>query len=177
MERHLKPLTLATICLLALSCLSAKAQLTVYGKLDFNRYNSNNGDNDAVNLYGGGVGIQDNFLHVGPLSLGADLRGDLDSGSQNTYYSLLFGAPVSFKLHTVKPYLEPVVGVGGVKYTGPTAAGITTHYSGELTFGGVGGVVATVLPHLDWRVVEVGYISERGGTPDLLVSTGLGFRF
>jgi len=178
MELLLKPFALAAAFVLALSCLSAHAQLTVYGKLDFDHQDYSNGDNNTINFFGGGVGVQDTFLHAGSLSLGGDLRADFYSGSQNNYYSLLFGAPVGFKLHTIKPYLEPLIGVDGSKYTGTTAAGITTHYGGQLTYGGVGGFVLTVLPHLDWRVVEAGYTAGRGpDNPNILFSTGVGFRF
>jgi hypothetical protein len=175
MEHLLKPFALAAAFALALSCLSAHAQLTVYGKLDFDHATSiYNGS--SLNLFGGGVGVEDTLLHAGPLSLGGDLRGDLTSGSQYSQYSLFVGLPVGLKLHTVKPYIEPLIGLGGAKSTGPTAPGINSSYSSGIAYGGVGGIVLTVLPHLDWRAVEVGYTTKHASSKPT-ISSGLGFRF
>jgi hypothetical protein len=177
----LKRSALAATFVLLLSCLPAAAQLAVYGKFDIDHYTDTN-SNSAVMVYGAGVGIYDNFIHLGPVQVGGDLRGDLSSGNRYSYRSVLIGLPVGVKLPLlpVRPYLEPVAGVDGSKYTGSTAPGITTSHSYKLAYGFVGGVDWTVLPHIDWRVVEAGYTREDNGVapnPNVLVSSGLVLRF
>lgn len=171
---------------LALACLSASAQISIYGKLDIDHHTDTN-SSSSFSVFGGGVGLQDDFAHLGPLSLGGDLRGDFESGNQYRYRSILGGLPVGFSIPIVglKPYVEPLVGVGGAKFTGPTGTGgsqivVSPNYTNKFTYGAVGGLLFTVLPHLDWRVIEVGYTREKDAhltNPNLLVSTGLGLRF
>jgi hypothetical protein len=177
----LNRLLLAAALLFAFPCLHAKAQLGVYGKLDLLRHTDTN-SNSSHTLYGGGVGLDYTFFHAGPLRVGADVHGDAASGDNYSYRSLLFGLPVGVKFPVLplKPYIEPVAGVGGAKYTGQTAIGLTNSYTSRLTYGFVGGVAFTVLPHVDWRVIEVGYTREKSGTlpdPNFFVSTALGIRF
>jgi hypothetical protein len=172
---------LLAIFVLAVFGMSARAQVGIYGKLDLNHHDDNN-SNSSHMLYGGGVGVYYNFVHEGPLTVGGDLRGDFLSGDNLDYRSLLFGLPLGFRIPVVhvKPYVEPLVGVGGAKATGPTGFGITPAYSSKLTYGFVGGLDVTVLPHLDWRAIEAGYTREKNGTlsdPNVLVSTGLVVRF
>ena len=177
--------SLAT-AVLSLSCLAASAQISIYGKLDIDHHTDTNSGN-SFNVYGGGLGVQDDFAHLGPLSLGADLRGDFESGNQNSYRSFLGGVPVGFKIPIVglKPYVEPLFGVGGDKFTGSTGSGgsqvvVSPNYTNKFTYGAVGGLLFTVLPHVDWRIIEVGYTHEKDAhltNPNILVSTGLGLRF
>ena len=76
---------------LALGTTAAHAQLAVYGKFDL-LHNSQDEDNSSIanNLqttffYGGGVGVYDDFFHVGPVHVGVDVRGDVLTGKYSNY--------------------------------------------------------------------------------------------
>ena len=159
----------------------AVAQFAVYANLALNHHTDTNSNSSHL-LYGAGVGLYDDFVHAGPVALGGDLRGDFLAGDQYRYRSLLLGARLSAKLPLtpVRPYIEPVIGIGGARYAGPTAIEITNvPYDSKLTYGFVGGIDWTALPHLDWRI-EAGYTREKNGhlpNPNVLVSTGPVFRF
>jgi hypothetical protein len=172
-------LSLASVLLLSAAS-SAFAQVGIYGKLDLNPYTDTNAKTQNW-IYGGGIGIYDDFVHAGPIAIGGDLRGDIDSGSNHGYRSLLLGPRLALKVPVVhlRPYVEPLFGYGGAKYTGQTAAEVTTSYDNKILYGGVGGLDLTILPHLDWRVIEGGYLKERNGSlpnPSILLSTGIVFR-
>ena len=176
----LKRILLRLACVLLMSAVPAVAQLGVYGKLDLNRYTDTNA-NSTNWLYGAGIGVYDNFIHAGPIALGGDLRGEFASGNNHSYRSLLVGPRIALKLPIINfsPYLEPLFGYGGGKYSGQTAADVTTSYDNKFLYGGVGGLDITVLPHLDWRVIEAGYITEHNGNlpnPSILLSTGIVIR-
>lgn len=160
----------------------AKAQVGIYGKFDYTRYSASN--SGALNYVGGGVGVYDDLVHLGPLSLGLDLRGDLSSESKLYYRSLLGGVRVAFRvpLVSLRPYVQGSIGVGGTKPKDSFAVGISNaHYSNKLTYEGLVGADLGVLPHVDWRVIELGggKQSDRGsGAPTLfLLSTGIVVRF
>lgn len=177
----MKQITLGLACLLILSASAAMAQLAVYGKFDLNHYTDTNANKSHL-LYGGDVGLYDDFVHAGPIRLGGDLRGAFLSGDQYHHRSLLLGLRLAVKLPAVpvRPYVEPVLGVGGARYTGPTAIEITNvPYDTKLIYGLVGGIDWTLVPHLDWRV-EAGYTREKNGTlpnPDVLFGAGPVIRF
>lgn len=176
----MKRFILGLACALVLSSASILAQVGVYGKLDLNHYTDTNA-NSTNWLYGGGIGIYDDLVHGGPLSLGGDLRGDFASGSNHQYRDLLVGVRLAakFPLIPLKPYVEPLFGYGGAKYSGQTAADISTSFDNKFLYGGVGGLDFTLLPHVDWRVIEGGYLREKNGTlsnPAILLSTGIVIR-
>jgi hypothetical protein len=54
------------------------------------------------------------------------------------------------------------VGVGGSKYNGPSR--LQTHYNSKLQYGFIGGLDYTLIPHVDLRVAEVGYLRMSGIT-------------
>jgi hypothetical protein len=168
-----------------LPVLPAAAQVGLYGKFDFASYTDSN-SSSSKSMAGAGIGVYYDFVHAGPIALGADVRGDLTSGNQYKYRDLLLGARLTAKVPVahLRPYIEPLIGIGGARFTGPTGtlssgAPIVTHYDNKLTYGLVGGFDVTIVPHLDWRVVEVGYTRQSIGAlsnPSILVSTGLVFR-
>lgn len=152
------------LLLLLSSTLIAKAQIGVYGKLDAVHFN-NNVNQTSEWFYGPGVGIYDSFLHLGPISLGADLRGNYLSGADDTYRSVLGGVRVAAKppLLPLRPYVEGLVGVAGTKsnqsgsFSTATSVSFSRSFGTKFAYEVLGGVDFTILPHLDLRLAEVGY--------------------
>lgn len=166
---------------------AAHAQFGVYGKFDLNHYNFNNGGTAATTFYGGGFGIYDDFVKLGPVRGGVDLRESLVSGGNYNYRSTLFGARVALKAPVLplRPYVQASVGVGGTKSKGPFAAGISgASYSNKFTYQVLGGLDWTVFPHVDFRALEIGFgrqsgvgsAAGSGASTMVLVSSGIVFR-
>jgi hypothetical protein len=173
----------------AASATIAHAQLGVYGTVTVNRLSGQqssplapaNADpadcmglfapscevNNSVDPIGGGVGIYYDFLKLGPVKLGADLRGTITNGNQGaeTHFrgqgtrigSALGGIRVSF--HTpipiIKPYVQGSVGLGRSDYGLSSTPPVVVH--NNLQYEGFAGVDLKILPIMDFRVVEVGY--------------------
>ena len=164
---------------------AAEAQLGVYGKVDY-RHFGDSSISTSNGFYGGTVGVYDDFVHLGPVRAGLDLRGGLAKSSKVDYREALVGVRVAVKAPVVpfKPYVQASLGAEESKYTGPTAVGITTSYHGNLIWQVFGGVDFTVLPHIDWRAVEVGVgkqstasgFNYTAGPTVVTVGTGLVFR-
>jgi hypothetical protein len=155
---------LTLLLAIAFACTSAHAQVGIYGKFDSVRF-SDSGSSAAstVWFYGPGAGIYYSFLHLGPASIGADLRGNwLTSSQQNQqqtekYRSALFGLRLAVKplFLPLRPYIQGSVGVGGPTHNNLTNTG--TIYSNKFQYQILGGLDIAIFPHLDWRVAEIGY--------------------
>jgi hypothetical protein len=168
---------------------SLHAQLAVYGKGDLNRYTLNEtSPSSTYTFHGAGVGIYDDFLHLGPVRFGMDVRGDLETTDKLQYQSVLAGFRVVGKLPVLpfRPYAEALIGEGGTRDKGPYAVGITNvPYAHKLTYALLTGLDWSIFPHIDFRVLEIGYgrQSESTGfnttTSDsmLLLSSGVVVRF
>ena len=180
---------LLTTVALALGIPAAQAQLGIYGKLDLPHYSDNSSDSSAASgwYHGGGVGIYDDFFHLGPVHLGADLRGDFATHDTYRLRSIAGGVRIAAKLPAIplRPYVEGLAGVGGTQYTGALAAGISSSpYSNKFTYQVLGGLDLTIFPHLDFRTIEIGVGRQSGvgsgsSTPAatlVLLSTGLVLR-
>ena len=149
---RVKPLLFLLVLLGAAT--AANAQVGIYGKFDYVHYSV---DSNSTGYVGGGVGVYDDFLHAGPLSLGLDLRGDLTSESNSNYRTLLVGVRVAGRVPItgLRPYVQGSIGVGGTEAKGPFAVGITgVSYNNKLTYEGIAGVDFRILPHVDFRAVE-----------------------
>lgn len=165
----------------------AQAQLGVYGTVTVNRLtgiqsspNATGQVNDSVDPIGGTAGVYYDFMKLGPVRLGADLRGTITDSKQGAYtnsrgggtriYSGLGGIRGSF--HTpypiLKPYIQFSAGIGRSDYglltpnTTVTVGGSTAQITGEaihsnFQYEGFAGVDLRLLPVMDFRVVEVGY--------------------
>ena len=169
----------------------ASAQIGIYGKFDITRYSGPQGAGFPIAtrwFYGPGIGVYYDFMHLGPVAVGADLRGNLLFASQYRYRSALFGVRLSAKAPVlpIGPYIQGSVGAGGPRYTGGgLAAGISSvPYSTKFQYQVFGGIDYTVLPHLDLRLPEIGYgrMSDPSGSGGpsssiLTISSGLVFRF
>lgn len=178
---------LSCLCWLLVLTAAAHGQFGVYGKFDLNHYSFNNGGTSAATLYGGGFGIYDDFVKLGPVRGGVDLRESLVTNSKYDYRSTLFGARVALKAPVLplRPYVQGSVGVGGTKSKGPLAAGISgSSYSNKFSYEILGGLDWTVFPHVDFRAVEIGFgrqsgtgsAAGSGASSMVVVSSGLVLR-
>jgi hypothetical protein len=175
---NLRYLTLLSA--IAVSTLAAHAQVGIYGKFDATRLSASTQSGGW--FYGPGAGIYYDALHLGPVSLGADLRGDLLSGTNQDYRSGLLGLRLAAKppVLPIKPYIQASAGVGATKPTG--ASSLPLHYTSKFQYQIAGGIDFTVFPHVDWRTVELGYGRMTGITSGtaaniFTVGTGLVLRF
>jgi hypothetical protein len=106
-------------------------------------------------LYGPTFGAYFDHGHLIFLSTGLDLRGsDLSSGN-SSLVSGLVGPRLVLRPHIlpVMPYVEALAGAGHASYGPPTARIDGTKF--EYQF--LGGIDLTVLPRIDWRVIEFSY--------------------
>jgi hypothetical protein len=192
----------------------AHAQLGVYGTVSVDRLggiasspepdtNNNGARNNSVLPLGGTAGVYYDFLKLGPVRLGADLRGTLTSDKRGAYsdfsgggarlYSGLAGVRAVF--HTpysaLRPYIQGSAGIARTNYgllyneAGITSTGgivgnsIVLHSNFQVQ--GFAGVDYRLLPFMDFRVVEVGYgvINPFGATahnyPVGTISSGVVF--
>lgn len=130
--------------------------------------------NGGSNLYFGPVaGLQFEKGHA--LRLGGDLRGMLLSDSGAEARSVVFGPRVSVHAPVlpIKPYGELLIGLGSLKPANSNS------YNNHVEYDVVLGIDSTILPHLDWRVLEyahAGYWSS-GLNARNQFSTGLVVRF
>src|SRR5580698_3545210 len=142
-RRILLPLLL--LCL-STSALHAQARLAIYGTVGGEKSEVNNSGWTTAGTFGLYYGL----LHLGPLRLSGDARGDL-SGNIN---SGLFGPRLSLNLplFPLKPYVEVL---GGFSSYSTQANGPKNTTSANYRW--VGGLDTTILPHLDWRVADYSY--------------------
>jgi hypothetical protein len=180
---------------------TAHAQMAVYGTFTVNQLSGIKGSpaaacntlscpsyDDSVNPIGGSIGAYYDFLNLGPIKLGADLRGTLTktkrgaetqyNGSGARLYSGLGGIRAVFHTRFVplRPYIQASAGLGRTDY-GINSASIVNNFQYE----GFAGLDFTLLPIMDFRVVEFGYggvnpLGTNGHNyPVKTVSTGIVF--
>jgi hypothetical protein len=162
MKPHL-PIALALLAML--SAATAGAQIGVYAGFS-------GGHDTAVSgaVYGPLVGAY--VQKGGVLSLGADLRGSFLSHNGGQFYTGAVGPRIALKpaVLPIKPYLEGLVGIG---HTGGGNASSSTHLNYQVLFG----IDATILPRIDWRVIEYDYSALVGNsTSATILTTGIVFR-
>lgn len=180
----------AAYCLALFSCSSlASAQVGIYGNFNLTHasaISSTGTTSTSETFYGGGGGVYDEFIHLGPVGAGVDVRGDYAVGGLYHYRNLLGGLRLSVKppVLPIRPYLQLSAGVGGTRYTGTHSLFITQiPWGDKLLYEILGGIDSTILPHVDFRVVEIGVGRQKStddGAPSdtlLVVNTGLVLRF
>src|ERR1700678_1552102 len=163
---------------------SALAQVGAYGMFTVNQLSNiasspqpatptdlaNTRSND-VNPLGGTGGVYYDFLKLGPVKLGADLRGSILTTKRGAYvnfngggariYSALGGVRGVFSrpVKPLKPYIQLSAGLGRSDYglftQGSTNGSVVLHNNFE--YEGLAGLDVKVFPIMDWRVVELGY--------------------
>jgi hypothetical protein len=163
---------------------SAHAQLGAYGMFTVDRLSNiasspqpktatdlANTRANTVDPLGGTGGVYYDFMKLGPVRLGADVRGSVLTTKRGAYvnfngsgariYSVLGGVRGSFHtpIASLKPYLQVSVGLGRSDYglftQGSTNGQVVIHNNFE--YEGLAGLDFKLLQILDWRVAELGY--------------------
>jgi hypothetical protein len=137
-------------------------------------------------FYGPEFGGYYDFKTPYPFQAGLDMRDSIMHGNSAFLNNFLVGVRISGKPfnNQLKPYIEPVVGVG------TSHAPETTIHVSKLEYGVYAGVDYQTHHHVDFRILELGYGSVTtassetiGGTAAIpaatifSLSTGLVFRF
>lgn len=167
---HLRTFFLLLFAVFATS-IAAHAQTGIYAEFGGSKIDAPSNDW----IYGPTFGVYHDFYSVPFFHLGADLRGSVLGVSQTTTLtSGMLGPRVSLHPRVLPmPYLEALGGIGYYDYG--NGQGSNTQF--EYQF--LAGIDATVLPRLDWRIIEFSYggLSALDGTlhPKTL-STGLVLR-
>ncbi len=162
--------TCIAACFLLLCCGSARAQLALYGNFE-----ANDQTQTSTFLTGGTFGLYDDFFKLGPIRAGTDVRGSIVSKDNEKLSKILVGVRLAAKppILPIKPYVQLN---GGVAKLSTASASVQPGY--KLAYEVNGGVDLTFLPHVDWRMVEIG-VGEIDGIPNsqFHIATGLVFRF
>ena len=148
--------------------LNAQAKLAIYGSVGTERSGLPYNPWKLAGTFGLYYGLFD----LGPIHLSVDGRGDISSA----IHSGLGGPRLAIKLPAIpiKPYGEILFGVSSY----PQTSG-SPHYSNDFAYRYVVGIDSTILPHIDWRVVDFSYginNSDNGGHAESITS-GLVLRF
>lgn len=126
--------------------------------------------------YGSTFGFYRDSKHIPGFDFGYDIRGTILATDRTTkVIGGQWGPRMNLRLPMVKPYVEGLVGAAHVE----TGTGASYRSNIYLSYGLVGGANVTLLPRLDWRVVDFtygGYPALYGHTNYKTVSTGLVLR-
>ena len=107
------------------------------------------------------------------ISVGGDARGSFLTRNGFNYFTGAAGPRIAIKppILPFKPYVEGLVGVANFN------DGSGTSSSTKLNYQVLGGIDATILPHIDWRVIEFDYSAVSGNSINAKIfSTGLVLR-
>jgi hypothetical protein len=164
---------LFALLLFALSIPAAQAQTALYGQFSASHFNLPNTDEWG---YGGGFGLYSDFYKVPFGKVGGDIRFQFTRPASNTtLFSTLLGPRIAVHPHVVNltPYAEFLFGAGHFSY------GNNSPSTTQFDWRALGGVDKTLLPHLDWRVIEVSYgrlNTYSGHLEPVTLSTGIVLR-
>lgn len=168
---------LFALLLVAAGIPQAHAQTAIYGQFSASRFNSNAVPNVNQWGYGGGFGLYSNFIKVPFGRVGGDIRVQFTRPASNTTLtSFLVGPRLEVHPHIISlnPYAEFLFGGGHFSYGNNSPS--TTQFDWRV----LGGLDKTVLPHVDWRVIEVSYgqlNTYSGRLRPVTFSTGVVLRF
>lgn len=107
------------------------------------------------------------------VSFGGDARGTFLSHEGFRYDTGAAGPRLSFKtpILPLRPYIEGLVGAASFNNGSGTSSMTKFNYQA------IGGLDSTILPHLDWRVIEFAYSGVSGSSVDAKIfTTGLVLR-
>jgi hypothetical protein len=146
---RLRPLV--TACLFALFPLALHAQLALYGSYTAQELDASGYD---TWINGGTFGAYLASGHFALLNVGVDARGSFSSGGGNSFDSGAIGPRLGLNLHILplQPYIEATAGVGHAVFIGLPSSDVT-----EFEYQLLAGADYTILPRVDWRVVEFNY--------------------
>jgi hypothetical protein len=143
--------TLLASLIVVLHPLAARAQIGLYAMGSGGHFTPD-GQSGGSTAWGGTVGVYDDFLPLGPLALGGDARGFVQSSGNSTQYgNKLLGGLVGLRLalHVpaipFRPYLQAEVGGVG------TNNGDSASRTASVAYQVQGGLDVTIFPHLDLR--------------------------
>jgi hypothetical protein len=165
---------LFALLLFALSVPAAQAQTALYGQFSASRNNLPTTDQWG---YGGGFGLYSDFFKVPFGKVGGDIRFQFTRPASNTtLFSTLIGPRLAVHPRGVDltPYAEFLFGAGHFSY------GNNSPSTTQFDWRALGGVDKPLLPHLDWRVIEVSYgqlNTYAGHLRPVTLSTGITLRF
>jgi len=165
---------LFALLLFAVGIPAAQAQTAIYGQFSASHYNLPSTNEWG---YGGGFGIYSDFYKVPFAKVGGDLRVQFSRPASNTTLtSFLLGPRLALhpKVVPLNPYAEFLFGGGHFSY------GNNQPSTTQFDWRAIGGLDKTLLPHLDWRVIEVSYgqLNTFSGTlKPVTLSTGIVLRF
>ena len=127
----------------------------------------------SVDPLGGTGGVYYDFMKIGPMRLGADLRGSILTTKRGAYinfngpgariYSVLGGVRGVFQpTKSLKPYLQISAGLGRSDYglyVGRPVSNqpLPNQIFSNFQYEGLAGLDIKLLPIMDWRVAEFGY--------------------
>jgi hypothetical protein len=155
---------------LTATILPAQAKIAIYGTVGA----ENSGLQNEGWTTAGTVGLYYGLSNHGPLAISVDGRADLSSNVNN----FLFGPRLAlhFPAFPIKPYGELLI---GATYYATQNNGKKD--SSDFAYRWVGGIDSTILPHIDWRIVDFSYgggLTELNKTIHMkTLSTGLVLRF
>lgn len=156
----------------ALGCAAASAQTGIY--LEFGGSKVGAPNNDWI--FGPTFGGYHDFYSLVVLHAGVDVRGSVLGVSQTTTLtSGMIGPRVSIHPHVLPlmPYVEGLGGIGHFDY------GANQGSDTKFEYQFLAGVDHTLIPRLDWRVIEFSYgglSSFNGSLHPRTISTGLVLR-
>lgn len=168
--KHLRFVTILLFVAISITIFAnhrANAQTAVYA--GFSGAAITTGANPSA--YGGLVGLYAQSGHYA--YFGGDFRGSFLSRNGFSYYTGALGPRLALKppVLPIRPYLEGLVGVASAN------SGRGTSNSNHLNYQVVAGVDWTLLPHIDWRVLDYAYSATSGGEVKASIfSTGLVLR-
>jgi hypothetical protein len=143
--------------------LHAQARFAIYGTAGTEK----SGLPNQVWKLGGTFGFYYGLYHIGPLDISADARGDLSHDINSGF----LGPRVAVKIPVLplKPYGEFIFGVS----TYPNAV------PNDFAYRYVVGLDSTIIPHIDWRVIDFSYGVNRSGNGEhaKTLTSGLVVRF
>lgn len=171
---HRFPFRIALLlaCLIGFA-LPSMAQTGVYAMFSTSDFQSPG----VSRQYGPSFGLYHDMWHLPVVHAGFDLRATLlGSGSTKAYMGLI-GPKVQIHPHVLPlmPYVEGLVGAGDVQVGGAGSAVSKT----AVAYEGAIGIDWTILPRIDWRVVEFsagGFASLNASVSPRTLSTGLVLR-
>jgi hypothetical protein len=159
--------TLPLLLALITTALQAQAKLAVYGTFGGEKSGLPNIGWTTAETFGLYVGV----AKLGPLAFSVDGRADLSSKIK----SGLVGPRLAVRLPAIpiKPYAEVLIGASTYA-TFPDGLKDNGQFASRAVFG----ADSSVLPHLDWRVVDFSYGLNQSANGDhaKTISTGLVLR-
>jgi hypothetical protein len=166
MKRH--TIFLFALFALFLAPAAIRAQIAVYG--GFSAAPVSGASKDLA--FGGQVGAYKQTGYAASIvSIGADLRGTFLTRDDFHYYTGAIGPRLAFKAPILpfRPYVEGLIGGGNVQ----NGSSSNTNFNYQV----LAGLDTTILPRVDWRVVEFDYSAVPGQSVNAKIfTTGLVLR-